>query len=226
MAKRKVTPSKSKEVLRNNITKSNEAKSNEVKFKGLEFKLAFLGLVIFIISVAVSILLSPGYDFFSNYLSELGVGNTALIFNIGVVLTAVLLIPFFVTLYEKDKFLPQLIAILGVVGMIFFIGVGVFPLTAGIIHTFSAFLFFFTMTLVIFFVFVEFFTKAFFKNMKSCCCVVIFAFATASIIPIALNIALLLFQNPFWQKLAVIGIIIWFIAFSVIRQTKWKCLSC
>jgi hypothetical membrane protein len=223
MAKRKRTSEK--QALESNKTAQN-AKKNISKCRGIEFKLAFLGIIIFILAVAVSIYLTPSYDFLLNYLSELGIGSTALIFNIGVILTGLLLIPFFVTLYEKDKFLPQLITILGVVGMIFFIGVGVFPLTSGLMHTFAAALFFFTTALVMFFTFIEFFSKTFFANTKSCCSTKIFLFATASIIPIALNIALLIFQTPFWQKIAVIGIIIWFIAFSILRKTKWNKAVC
>ncbi len=196
------------------------------KGKNTELNLALLALIIFTLSVAVSIILTPNYDFFFNYLSELGVGENAIIFNAGVVITAVLLIPFFSSVYQKNKMVPQIITILGIASMLFFAGVGIFPLTDGVLHTYAATMFFFTITLVMFFVFVEFFAKVFFKNKKNLCTTVMFLFAASSIIPIAFNTALFVFQNPFWQKIAVAGIVIWAIAFAIIRKTKWDKATC
>ncbi|QKR00437.1 DUF998 domain-containing protein [Metallosphaera tengchongensis] len=100
-----------------------------------------LGGKILVISVAqfwIFMLLSEelykGYNLNQNYISDLGVGSTAIIFNSSIVLMGILII--LSGLLFSSKILSSFL-IIGAIGMI---GVGVFPETTGTPHLISALL--------------------------------------------------------------------------------------
>jgi hypothetical membrane protein len=94
--------------------------------------LLFIGSVQFIIAMVIAEAIYPGYSVSSNYISDLGVGPAAGIFNSSVALLGLtgLLAAHFV---QRASRKPVISALLGIAGAGAF-GVGVFPETAGLIH--------------------------------------------------------------------------------------------
>lgn len=93
----------------------------------------FVGASQFLLCLVISEALVEGYSVSSNYISELGVGATAFIFNISVLALGVAAIIGVCLLRGTFRYgmLPHLLVLCGV-GCI---GVGCFPYTYGIIHT-------------------------------------------------------------------------------------------
>ncbi|MEK6958691.1 MAG: DUF998 domain-containing protein [archaeon] len=110
---------------------------------------ALIGLAIIFASIVVSMFLYSNdlqayYDFSGQYLSELGVGNVALLFNLGLIAGSFCIIPFFFFLHKSGaSFLRQLASYLGMAAFIFLIGVGLFPLNSIDMHRFTAMMFIF-----------------------------------------------------------------------------------
>ena len=181
---------------------------NKNKFFLPYFKLtALTGIAIFTCFTWIAIQNYLNYSLLYEYLSDLGVGDTALIFNTGVILCGTLLLPYFVSQYRKNDFLAQLICFMGIASLLFFICVGVFPLTSHDAHFFVASMFFFTMAATIFFALVQFIKMTF--NNKNTSPFSRFLFILISIFAIANTIQYLLMQTPAWQKLAIASIAIW-----------------
>ncbi len=91
---------------------------NKEKLSGV---LIFLGVAQFLLFMIVSETLYPGYSVSKNYISDLGVGSTAYIFNISIIIMGLLLIISSILL--KSKIL-QVFLILSGIGAA---GVGIFP---------------------------------------------------------------------------------------------------
>ncbi len=84
----------------------------------------------------------PGYSVSSNWISDLGVGSTSLLFNSSVFLLGAMLIAaaWLINLAFDSKLFSVVLAAAGVGAM----GVGLFPETAGVVHTvFSLIIFLF-----------------------------------------------------------------------------------
>ncbi len=102
---------------------------NELRIAGI---LIGLSIIYFLIAMMVAEALYPGYSISNNYISDLGVGPSASVFNFSIVLLGALLM-FGAYFYErgmKKKTLSILIAIAGAAA----IGVGVFNENFGTIH--------------------------------------------------------------------------------------------
>ncbi|BBD73105.1 membrane protein [Sulfodiicoccus acidiphilus] len=82
--------------------------------------------------------LYPSYSLTRNYISDLGVGSTAPIFNSSILILGLCLIAGAVALRKVLRNLPFPV-LLGIAG-VGSLGVGLFPETTGEPHTFSAFL--------------------------------------------------------------------------------------
>lgn len=95
--------------------------------------LIFVGAVQFILGMLVAECLYPGYSVSGNYISDLGVGTTAPIFNISVfVLGAMVAVSvYFLKQVVRSKILLSFLALCGVGAM----GVGIFPENLGVLHT-------------------------------------------------------------------------------------------
>jgi hypothetical membrane protein len=95
--------------------------------------LVFVGSVQFIIAMIVAEALYPYYSVAGNYISDLGVGSTALLFNSSVFLLGLLIVggSYFVYRAFGSKLILVLLVLTGVGA----IGVGLFSETAGYIHT-------------------------------------------------------------------------------------------
>jgi hypothetical membrane protein len=101
----------------------------------------FIGAVQFLIMLIVSEALYPGYSVANNYISDLGVGSSALIFNSSVFLLGVTIVAgaYLIRRAFNSKIFVVLLILAGVGAM----GVGVFPETAGSIHSVVSFITFF-----------------------------------------------------------------------------------
>ena len=95
--------------------------------------LLFIGSISGILGIITAEALYPGYSTSENYISDLGVGPSALVFNSSVFLLGVLVVcgAYFIQKALNSRFFSLLVIITGVGA----IGVGVFTEDAGILHT-------------------------------------------------------------------------------------------
>ena len=102
---------------------------SDSKIAGL---LLAIGSVLCVLGIITAEALYPGYSTSENYISDLGVGPSALIFNSSVFLLGVLAVSgvYFIQKAFSFKLFSILAAIAGIGAM----GVGLFPEDAGIIH--------------------------------------------------------------------------------------------
>lgn len=91
--------------------------------------------VILFVSLAIS--QYPGFSLIENWLSDLGVGETSIIFNIGIILGGLFTLIFAIGFRKVSKGSYLLI-----VGSVALIGVGLFPSSTGIYHFMFAVIFF------------------------------------------------------------------------------------
>jgi hypothetical membrane protein len=98
--------------------------------------LLFLGAVQFLIVLVVAEALYLNYSVSLNYISDLGVGSTALIFNSSVFLLGLLVVAgaYFIREAFKSNFLFITLILTGIGAMM----VGLFPETAGVMHTIAS----------------------------------------------------------------------------------------
>jgi len=94
--------------------------------------LLFVGSVQCLLGLVIAEALYPGYSVSENYISDLGVGTTSLIFNSSVFLLGVTTVAcaYFIQHAFDSKLLSVLLTLTGVGAM----GVGLFPETFGVIH--------------------------------------------------------------------------------------------
>ncbi|MDQ7032493.1 MAG: DUF998 domain-containing protein, partial [Desulfonauticus sp.] len=95
--------------------------------------LLVVGGVVCILGIIVSEALYPGYSTSQNYISDLGVGPSAFIFNFSVFLLGVLIIcgAYFIHRAFKVGVFSVLVVLAGVGA----VGVGIFTEDAGVVHT-------------------------------------------------------------------------------------------
>jgi hypothetical membrane protein len=98
----------------------------------------FAGVAQFFLAVLIAEALYPDYSVANNYISDLGVGSTADIFNISIVVVGIAIIISGVFLQKFSMSLRIVLILAGIGAM----GVGVFPETTGSLHTYSSLLVF------------------------------------------------------------------------------------
>jgi hypothetical membrane protein len=103
---------------------------DDVKVAGA---LLFAGAVQFLIGLVIAEALYPNYSVSGNYISDLGVGSTALIFNASVFLLGLIVVAgaYFIQHAFKFRVLFVILILTGVGAMM----VGLFPETAGVMHS-------------------------------------------------------------------------------------------
>ncbi len=110
--------------------------------KDLEFKIAgilfFVAIAQFILAMLLAEILYPRYSVSHNYISDLGVGSTAYIFNSSIVILGVMLISGAFFTRKFSLFFTILMILSGIGAM----GVGIFPETTGSPHLYSSLLVF------------------------------------------------------------------------------------
>lgn len=92
--------------------------------------LIFLGITQFLLLMIISEALYPGYSISHNYISDLGVGTTAIIFNTSIIVMGILIL-------ISSIILGGSYFILAIIGL-FSALVGIFPETTGFLHLISA----------------------------------------------------------------------------------------
>ncbi len=95
-----------------------------------------IGVAQFFLLLLLSEILYPGYSVHSNYISDLGVGSTAPIFNTSIIIFGLLLLAaaHFLRKGTKDSLVSILMAIVGIAVAC----VGIFPETTGAPHLLAA----------------------------------------------------------------------------------------
>jgi len=94
--------------------------------------LVFVGGTQFLLAMVVAEAVYPGYSISQNYISDLGVGPAALIFNTSVFLLGLMVLAsaYFVHRSLNDRIVAVLLALAGVGA----IGVGIFPENSPVMH--------------------------------------------------------------------------------------------
>ncbi len=110
--------------------------------KNLEMNVAgvlfFVSIAQFFLMMLLAETIYPNYSVSHNYISDLGVGKTAYIFNVSIVLMGILLIAAAYISRSFSRVFSVIIVLAGVGAM----GVGIFPETTGSIHVYSSLLVF------------------------------------------------------------------------------------
>jgi len=150
----------------------------------------------FICTLILAIIAYKNYNFFGQYLSELGAGETSVIFNVGLMITSLLMVCLYILIYYKES---KSNLVIGVVSAVSLFGVGLFPLTLKNPHYLSALLFF----LLSFFLIAKSNINLYFKEKN------IDWIGVISIVVILFYI--IIFRNPLMQKFSVFVIIVWLI---------------
>ena len=94
--------------------------------------LLILGAVQFVLAMVIAESIQPGYGIADNYVSDLGVGNSALLFNCSIILLGISICMSAYLIFQKFKNAP--FSVLFFLGGIGTMGVGIFPETTGSIH--------------------------------------------------------------------------------------------
>jgi len=125
---------------------------NKIKFDifPLVRYLVIFGVAAFVLTVFFSILSYGGYNFFGQFISELGIGKTALMFNLGLILSAILMLPLSILLWDKNSFLLKAASIVSFISFFALVGIGVFPMDQMPMHYYSAIIFFVLIATTIF----------------------------------------------------------------------------
>ncbi len=100
--------------------------------------------VLFVASVILAASFTPGYPLFTQWISDLGVGGGAVFFNVGLMLTALVLFLFYasLTLTSGHARHASLASSLGAAGALALYGVAALPETAGWPHVLASMSFF------------------------------------------------------------------------------------
>lgn len=105
------------------------------KLAGIIF---FVSIAQFILAMLLAEMLYPGYSVSNNYISDLGVGSTAYIFNTSIIILGLLLIVAAILSRKMSMAFAVLMILSGIGAM----GVGLFPENTGSLHTYSSLLVF------------------------------------------------------------------------------------
>lgn len=105
--------------------------NSETKAAGI---LLFIAAAQFFLSMLVAESTYPGYSVSGNYISDLGVGSTANLFNFSIIILGILAIAAAILLRRHSIAMLVLFVLAGAGA----IGVGLFPETTGAYHTYSS----------------------------------------------------------------------------------------
>jgi hypothetical membrane protein len=183
-----------------NIQENKKNKFNLIYF--VKNFYPFIGVIIFLLFTALSIFIYNDYDFFGQVLSELGVGNSAIYFNTGIIITGLFLMPFYYSMQSKSV-TSKIFSFTGIISAIALIGVGVFPLNYQFLHFLFAGIFFIFSAITIL---INVINKIFIDTKP-------FLFFQILIIFTIISYGFFL-KIPILQKLSVFLIIIWIIFIS------------
>ena len=158
----------------------------------------FIGAIIFLVFTYLAINTYNDYDFFGQTLSELGVGPSAIYFNIGIILTGLFMLPFYASMYSKSK-TSKFSSATGVMSALSLIFVGIFTLDYLMLHLLVAFCFFILSALTITLYEVD----RFLSGKVELLCI------NQILVSVIILSYIFVFNNPFMQKFSVFLIILW-----------------
>lgn len=147
-----------------------------------------------IVTIIALSFLAKDFTLFSNYISDLGVSEYAIIFNTSLIIAGILLLPLVLHIYEKDKYLAVLFLTTGAA----LAGVGIFN-EASELHTSVSAAFFL----------LSFITMLYAGIREKS------DFGKVSIVLSLLGFLGLAFFNPFIETLLVFAIAGWIVAFAM-----------
>lgn len=150
---------------------------------------------------------NTGYSIPDQFLSELGVGPTATIYNYGLMITGAVCVPIFpiVCRLLKKTIIAKLAAVFGVAGCVALIGVGVYPMHIPVPHGLFSFAFFALTGLAIITASIVMYRGEFFSRY----------IAYLGIVVIAADIILGILGNPISEWGTTILFIIWVYAVGI-----------
>ncbi len=150
---------------------------------------------------------NTGYSIPNQFLSELGVGPTATIYNYGLIITGAVCIPIFpiVSVLLKKTIIARLAAIFGIAGCIALIGVGIYPMHVPVLHGLFSFAFFALTGLAIITASIAMYKGEFFTRYV----------ANLGIVVIVADIILGILGNPISEWGTTILFIIWVYAAGI-----------
>ncbi len=163
-----------------------------------------LSIIIFSLSVLISITFKENYSFSGQYLSALGVGEYSYVFNTGLIITSFFIAVFFLYFLKIKRLLCKIGSIFGLISCVFLIGVALFP-SGHQYHIITTSLFFLSLLISSFFI----------------------SFSTDSIeiklYELALIAATILFSYSYYigigaqifQKILVFGYFVWILIISL-----------
>ena len=154
---------------------------------------ALLGPAVFALFTAIAIYNYSGYTPYANYLSDLGIGKSAMFFNLGVIVAGLCGIMLAIAIHNTLKRNDKWIAIMIACSAIALIGVGVFPEDYGSIHTTVSALFFGLLGIALLFLSHALKGSSYISLVTS---IFIFTF-------------LIQHNQPFSEHVAVVSIMIW-----------------
>jgi hypothetical membrane protein len=168
-------------------------------------KYLFSAIIVLAITLASAMLLYGNYLFFGQPISALGVGSTALIFNTGFFISALLFCLYFLKsfLNEKDV-ICKIGFLIGAISMIFMGGIAAFPLNMLFEHIVVAFSFFLLVAITI----LVFSIHLFRKNKL---------FSLFGFVIIALILFYFSNNSALIQKLVVFFFVIWILIINRIK---------
>ncbi|MBS7251778.1 MAG: DUF998 domain-containing protein [Candidatus Freyarchaeota archaeon] len=157
---------------------------------------------------------NTGYSIPNQFLSELGVGPTATIYNYGLIITGAVCIPIFpiVCILLRKTITARLAAIFGIAGCIVLIGVGIYPMHIPVLHGLFSFAFFALIGLAIITASIAMYKGEFFTKHTT----------QLGIVVIVADIILGILGNPISEWGTTILFIIWVYAVGIQMLLKRK----
>ncbi|MBS7280188.1 MAG: DUF998 domain-containing protein [Candidatus Freyarchaeota archaeon] len=157
---------------------------------------------------------NTGYSIPNQFLSELGVGPTATIYNYGLIITGAVCIPIFpiVCILLRKTITARLAAIFGIAGCIALIGVGIYPMHIPVLHGLFSFAFFALIGLAIITASIAMYKGEFFTKHTT----------QLGIVVIVADIILGILGNPISEWGTTILFIIWVYAVGIQMLLKRK----
>jgi hypothetical membrane protein len=153
--------------------------------------------------------LSPWYEFGGNYLSDLGIGEGAFAFNIGVMSAGLITIPFAWSLWStlRDHILGKLGSLVCALAGIFLFLVGVFPEDQVPIHYIVSVSFFVSLGVALIILIIPMIRSLVFRRVA--------APLTVLIIVMSIVLAIPLGTGPLMETIAVLEALVWVFVASV-----------
>lgn len=173
-----------------------------VTYTGFPFRPLFVGFFSLIVPV-----INTGYSMSYMFISELGIGPSAFMFNVGLILTGILALPIFPGLLGlfKDSIIAKIAMVLGVVSSIALIGVGLAPMVMSPLHGIFAMIFFISVGIAIILLSFKMYQGTFFSKA-----IVIYGFFFA-----AVDLAFLLLGGAVLEWAIFFVVVTWILAVGI-----------